>query len=170
VLTRPANRKDNAIEDTNNSEYFHQYLTILLPLHPQVLHLACRNLSASVSPPHKVTISEIYEDQSKTEVMPLIDGVVEELSDLQLLDESAKKLQARSRIKLSSIPGTASQPTLTVKCALGEYLDPDHLYFLITADEAEEDGDLETAAERRDITYPNCRCDRQGNGDLYLYL
>jgi len=48
--------------------------------------------SSSVSSPHQATISEIDEDQP--EVMPSIDEVMEELSDLQLLEGSTKQLQA----------------------------------------------------------------------------
>ena len=52
--------------------------------------------SPSTSPPHHATISEITEDQPETEMgmMPSIDEVMEELSDLQLLEKSTKQLQA----------------------------------------------------------------------------
>ena len=51
-----------------------------------------RSSSSSVSPPHQATISEIYEDNLGT--MRSIDELVEEISDLQLLDKSTKRLQA----------------------------------------------------------------------------
>jgi len=53
--------------------------------------------SSSLSPPHQATISEITGDQPEVLVstpLPTIDEVVEELSDLQLLEKSTKRLQA----------------------------------------------------------------------------
>jgi len=51
--------------------------------------------SSSLSPPHQATISEITEDQLEDVTpMPSIDELVEEMSDLQLLEKSTKRLQA----------------------------------------------------------------------------
>jgi hypothetical protein len=50
--------------------------------------------SEAASPPHQLeaTISEIREDQLDT-LMPSMEAVAEEMSDLQLLDKSSKRLQ-----------------------------------------------------------------------------
>ena len=52
--------------------------------------------SSSGSPPRQATISEVDDDQPEvgTGMMPSIDEVMEELSDLQLLEKSTKQLQA----------------------------------------------------------------------------
>ena len=52
--------------------------------------------SSSGSPPRQATISEVDDDQPDvgTGMMPSIDEVMEELSDLQLLEKSTKQLQA----------------------------------------------------------------------------
>lgn len=52
--------------------------------------------SSSLSPPHQATIFEVNEDQPEagTGNMPSIDEVMEDLSDLQFLEKSTKKLQA----------------------------------------------------------------------------
>ena len=49
--------------------------------------------SSSESPPHQATISEVYDD-SVLERMPTIDEVEEAMSDLQILENSSKKLQS----------------------------------------------------------------------------
>ena len=58
--------------------------------------ISASSRSPSTSPPHQATISEITEEQLETEAatLPSIDGVMEELSDLQLLEKSTKQLQA----------------------------------------------------------------------------
>lgn len=52
--------------------------------------------SLLASPPHQATTSEVDEDQQEMGIgtTPSIDEVMEELSDLQLLEKSAKQLQA----------------------------------------------------------------------------
>ena len=50
--------------------------------------------SSSASPPQQATISEIDEQQLEAGMLPSIDEVTEELSDLQLLEKSTKDLQA----------------------------------------------------------------------------
>lgn len=66
------------------------------PPSPSAASIPESSRSPPASPPHQATISEVTEDKLEmaTATMPSIDEVVEELSDLQLLEKSTKRLQA----------------------------------------------------------------------------
>lgn len=73
-------------------EHQGQQRSSLSPQPPSTLE---SSRSSSLSPPHQATISEITEDRLEVgTLMPSIDEVVEEISDLQLLEKSTKQLQA----------------------------------------------------------------------------
>jgi len=91
---QPMSRAERIRQEQGQYHREHQGQQVSSPS-PQSSSTLESSRSSSFSPPHQATISEIAEDQPEVGMpMPSIDEVVEEMSDLQLLEKSTKQLQA----------------------------------------------------------------------------